>query len=520
MRSTTSPSTEPDPPLEIFVNHLALPLPDPQTPLTTLRCHGLAKLLDRMAVLDGRTLATDHPADPAAALARIATAAGLTGPDEPSEREEIRYVPSAAARERVGSGQDGTWPQSSASRHRKTLRRTPGAVFTFPLEEASAAEDALKVFTTDWSPTPAGCAVAVHPGHPLSDGLSAGHTSAFTGRYCRHPLTGDLLPVWTASWVAPEFGTGAVLVNPGHDATDLAFAREIGLPIRFALAPAGREEGPEHWPSPPVTDGGRAVRTGATDGLDATAAQAEYLRMAAARGLAAKHTDVGAGSFAVAVFASDGPHTVQWDSWRRTVSETGRGVPVRVSSSAVLAAVEPAARQADLCIVAPSSAAESELLALRLLLAEPHLGPLPQQAPDVVLVGPVVGQADGLAREVLELAVLTGADPRETLALKAQQTETAQRFLRTHAELVESTEETADEADTATLKAAAQIKAALRQRNIKQAFTHLYRMQKSLAKSQAPPSGALTAYEALAHVLAGLPGRRCATQLTRAWQLL
>ncbi|KIZ14371.1 hypothetical protein SNA_35320 [Streptomyces natalensis ATCC 27448] len=79
-------------------------------------------------------------------------------------------------------------------------------------------------------------------------GLPAGHTSAFTGRYCRHPLTGDLLPVWTASWVAPEFGTGAVLVNPGHDATDLAFAREVGLPVRFALLPAGREEAPEHWP--------------------------------------------------------------------------------------------------------------------------------------------------------------------------------------------------------------------------------------------------------------------------------
>jgi hypothetical protein len=501
------------------VNHLALPLSDPQAPLTTLRCQVLAGLLDRMAVRDGLSLATHDPADPAAALARITTAAALTGPDEPSEREEIRYVPTPAARDLVGSEQDGTWPQSSASRHRKALRRTTGAVFTFPLEDPQPAQDALQVFTTDWSPTPAGCAVAVHPGHPLSDGLPAGHTSAFTGRYCRHPLTGDLLPVWTASWVAPEFGTGAVLVNPGHDPTDLAFAREVGLPVRFALAPAGREEDPEHWPSPPLTGGGRAVRTGTTDGLDASAAQAQYLQTAASRGLADKHTDVGAGSFAVAVFAPDSPHTVHWDRRRRTVSATGHGVPVRVSSSAALAAVEPTARQADLCVVAPSSVAESELLALRLLLAEPHLGPLPRQAPDVVLVGPVAGHEDGLARDILELAVLTGADPRETLSLKAQQTETAERFLRTHAELVGSAEETAGEADKATLKAAVQMKSALRQRNIKLAFTHLYRMQKSLAKSQAPLSGALTVYEAFAHVLAGLPGRRTDAQLTRAWQL-
>ena len=88
-----------------------------------------------------------------------------------------------------------------------------------------------------------------------------------------------------------------------------------------------------------------------------------------------------------------------------------------------------------------------------------------------------------------------------------------------NAELVESAKETTGEADEATLKAAAQIKSALRQRNIKQAFTHLYRLQKSLAKSQGPLSGALTVYEALAHVLAGLPGRRTDTQLNHAWQL-
>ncbi|MFK8905683.1 hypothetical protein [Streptomyces sp. YS-3] len=502
------------------MNRLVLPLPDPRAPLTALRCRGLAGLLDRIAALDGHTPATTGPADPVAALARIVTAAGLTGPDEPLDGDELRYLPTPAARERVGSEQDGAWPQSTRSRHRRALRRTPGALFTFPLEDPETAGDALTIFTTDWSPTPAGCAVAVHRGHPLSAGLPVGRTSAFTGRYCRHPLTGDLLPVWTASWVAPEFGTGAVLVNPGHDATDLVFAREVGLPVRFALAPADGEEGPEHWPSPPVTGGGRAIRTGATDGLDAAEAQAEYLRTAMALGLADKHTDVGAGSFAVAAFVPEGPHTVQWDRERRTVSHAGHGIPVRVSPSAVLAVVDPTARQAELCVVAPSSTVESELLALRLLLAEPHLGPLPQQAPDVVLVGPVAGKGDGLTPDVLELAVLVGADPQETLSLKPQQTETAQRFLRTHTELLASPQETPGDADNGTLQAAAQIKSALRQRNVKQAFTHLYRLQKSLAKSQAPLSGALTVYETLAHALAGLPGRPTDAQLGRTWQLV
>jgi hypothetical protein len=85
-----------------------------------------------MAVRDGRTFVVRGPADPAAALARIATATALAGPDEPSEREGIRYVPTPAARDLVGSEQGGGWPQASASRHRKALRRTPGALFTLP----------------------------------------------------------------------------------------------------------------------------------------------------------------------------------------------------------------------------------------------------------------------------------------------------------------------------------------------------------------------------------------------------
>jgi len=42
--------------------------------------------------------------------------------------------------------------------------------------------------------------------------------------------------------VRPDFGSGAVLVNPAHDPADLAFGRAVGLPIRFGLAPADFDE--------------------------------------------------------------------------------------------------------------------------------------------------------------------------------------------------------------------------------------------------------------------------------------
>jgi leucyl-tRNA synthetase len=450
------------------VQNLLLPLSDPQTPLLEARCVGYARFIERLASADGdgndnAAAVVDVRGDAAAELSRSAEAAGLTD-------GEIRYVPSQAARERVGGEADGGWPQSVATRHRKAIRRTRGALLSFPPESADSAEAAIEVFTTDWSPTPAACAIAVHPGHPSSTGLPDGTDFAFTGRYCRHPLTGDLLPIWTAAWVKPEFGTGAVLVNPGHDAADLAFARKVGLPVRFALVPEDHDESGRDWVTPPVVKTGRAIRTGVADGLDYTAAQAEYFRILSSRGLAREYTDFGTGTFRLA--------------------------------SAVLAAVDPALRGAKLTVVAPSSAIESDLLALRLLLAEPGFDPAPAKAPEVVLVGAVTGKSDGIAQDVLELALLTGAAVHEVVALKPQQFETAQRFLEAHADLAAASVEPG-EADPATLKAAGQVGEFLRKRDVKQAFGQLYRLQKTLLKSE-PSSGDLAAYQALAWVVAGL----------------
>ncbi|MGW1143944.1 hypothetical protein ACWD6I_02545 [Streptomyces sp. NPDC002454] len=503
------------------MNHVVLSLSDHQPPAVTLRCRSHAAFVSRLAVAEGRRSVVLHGSDDAtAALRELATSAGVTGEGEPPAGGEVRYVPTCAARGRVGAARDGVWPQSVASRQNKALRRTSGALFGFPPEDPAATEAALEVFTTDWSPSPAACAVAVHPGHPLSSGLAAGRGAAFTGRYCRHPLTGDLLPIWTAAWVKPEFGTGAVLVNPGHDAADLAFAREVGLPVRFALAPAGHEEGPGHWLTPPLVKTGHAVRTGRTDGLDHAAAQSEYFRILSERGLARTHTDVGAGSFAVAVFDADGPDKVHWNQERNTIGTPGRdeGTPVRVTPAGVLAVLDPAVRRSDLVVVAPSSAIESDLLALRLLLAEPGLGHAPERAPDVLLTGTVTGRTDDVEADVLEVTVLTAAAAQETLSVKPQQLDTAQRFLAAHTALAGTADAPEGEADPAVLKAAAQVRTLLVRRDVKQAFTHLYRLQKTLAKGETPTSGSLAVYEALAWVALGLSGTRSRDRVDAVWQ--
>ncbi|HET8659243.1 MAG TPA: hypothetical protein VFM55_09625 [Micromonosporaceae bacterium] len=509
---------------------VVLPLVDPTSSAVAHRCHELAAFLVRLRCVEGQpSVLVEGAADPAAALAAVARVAVVAAPVQAEGGPgEVRYVPSPGARERVGEDRDGAWPASLASRQRKVVRRAPGAIFSFPLEWGPAGEQEapVEVFITDWSPSPAACALAVHAAHPVNPGVPLRDGVGFTGRYCRHPLTGDLLPVWVAPWVKPEFGTGAVLVNPGHDKVDLAFGRQVGMPIRFALGPAGYDGSPQSWPTPPVIKTGVAVRTGATDGLPFEEARVAYLRTLLARGLARTCTDYGMGPFRIAELRPDGvPGTetvvgVAWDERRGTVAAgpdaTGTA---RISVSPVLAAADPQVRGAtSVELVTPSTSVETDLLAARLLLAEPELSPQVEQVPVAHPVGTVAGQVAGVDPDTLRLTLLTAAAATETLPVKSQQVEAAQRFLEVHGKVagLVPTGETAMSPEVA--KAARQVKDLLQRRDTKQAFTHLYRLQKTVAKGAAVSRGDLGAYEVLSHVLAGAQVPLAGPALAEAWQ--
>jgi leucyl-tRNA synthetase len=499
-----------------------LVLTDPGSPEASLRCQALASLICRVQAMDGQSVRQiSAPADPTLAVTALAGAATVT-----SDNGELRYIPTRAARQLVAADGDGAWTASVASRHRKAVRRSAGALFTLPYEPdpalADPPADPLLVLITDWSPCPAACAVAVHPAHPASTGILAGERAAFTGRYCRHPLTGDLLPIWAADWVKPEFGTGAVLVNPGHDAMDLAFGRLVGLPIRFALAPRGFTGAPADWLQPPFIKSGVTVRTGQTDGLPYDQARAAYYDILAERGLAERYTDCGVGAFPVGVIGAIGAREadgqLHWDWSRRTVAAPDQpGEPVALTAARVLGAVEQAVREADLTVVAPSSQVESDVLALRLLLAEPGIRPAPRNAPDVLLVGnalPVKTQAAG---EALPLALLVSAGQLDTAAVKPQQVEQCEQFIKVHQQLA-GVRAAGPPATADVGRSASQIKSLLARRDPRQAFTHLYRLQKKLAKNDAVGDQDLARYLVLAYVIAGVTGPRSAQSLAQAWQ--
>jgi leucyl-tRNA synthetase len=489
-----------------------LVLRDPGSPEVHLRCEALGAFHYRVQVAEGRSAALiSGAAEPGSALSKLGASATLV-----QVGDEVLYAPTSPARDRVAAGEDGPWPKSVASRQLKRVRSSRGAIFDFPLEHPADRSDpdhhryqtgAISAFITDWTGMPGACALAVHPAHPLSPGLAPGQQAAFTGRHCRHPLTGDLLPIWVADWVKPEFGTGVVAVNPGHNRMDLAFSRQVGLPVRFALAPAGFDGSPATWLDPPFIRSGLAVRSGSADGLAYDQAGEAYLGTLAERGLAEPCIDFGLGTFRVARAEPDGPVKLGWDPGRRTVATDPTDDRLRLSPSSVLGAVEEPVREADLTVVAPSTLVETDLLAVRLLLAEPDIEPPVKRVPGVVVVGnvvPTTHEIHEVGFDVLRLALLVNGAALDTVSLKPQQVEPCRRFFEVHAELVGTARPEGRDASPEVDKAAGRVKDLLVRGDLKQAFTQLYRLQKGLAKSGSPGEQDFLRYLALAYVLAGV----------------
>jgi leucyl-tRNA synthetase len=60
-----------------------------------------------------------------------------------------------------------------------------------------------------------------------------------TGGQVINPFTGTAVPIWIADYVLYEYGTGAVMGVPAHDARDFQFAKQQNLPIQTVIIPPG-----------------------------------------------------------------------------------------------------------------------------------------------------------------------------------------------------------------------------------------------------------------------------------------
>jgi len=90
------------------------------------------------------------------------------------------------------------------------------------------------------------------------------------GLQARHPLTGELVPVWIANYVLMDYGSGAVMAVPAHDQRDYEFAKKYGLGIKQVVASSNDEAIDIDVAA--FTEKGVLINSGDFDGLDFTAA--------------------------------------------------------------------------------------------------------------------------------------------------------------------------------------------------------------------------------------------------------
>ncbi len=200
------------------------------------------------------------------------------------------------------------WPERVRTMQRNWIGRSEGAEIRFPLERGDGE---IAVFTTRPDTLFGVSFVSLAAEHPLVAPLVAGTpaeaaVSAFTARvratarterttgkegvatgvHCRHPLTGERLPVWVANFVLMDYGTGAVMGVPAHDQRDFDFARASGLPIRVVVQPPGERLDPAAMQA--AWEGrGTLVSSGEFDGLASEAAKGRITEQVTRRGLGA-----------------------------------------------------------------------------------------------------------------------------------------------------------------------------------------------------------------------------------------
>jgi leucyl-tRNA synthetase len=211
----------------------------------------------------------------------------------PVERRELEqwFLRITRYADELLAGLDGLdWPERVKIMQRNWIGRSEGAEVDFPLAEGGAR---IGVFTTRPDTIYGATAIVLAPEHPLVETLTTPEqrdevaayraqaerrteidrlatdrekTGVATGGHVVHPLTGAPLPVWVADFVLLTYGTGAVMLVPGHDERDFAFAQAHGLPVREVIRPAGaKAAAPAPYLGP-----GLMVNSGPCDGLVST----------------------------------------------------------------------------------------------------------------------------------------------------------------------------------------------------------------------------------------------------------
>src|SRR5215472_17266072 len=155
------------------------------------------------------------------------------------------------------------WPEKVRIMQRNWIGRSEGTEVDFGVENRP---EKIRVFTTRVDTIFGATSVQLAPEHPLVTALAATDSGLKkqvgdlieeqkkareagdvgeiekhgvpTGHFAINPYSGELVPIWVANYVLLEYGTGAIMSVPGHDARDFEFAKKYAIPIRRVIASA------------------------------------------------------------------------------------------------------------------------------------------------------------------------------------------------------------------------------------------------------------------------------------------
>ncbi len=158
------------------------------------------------------------------------------------------------------------WSDTTKTAQRNWIGRSTGAQVDFAIPTPDG-ERIATVFTTRVDTIFGATYLVLAPEHPLVDAVTTPEqraavdayreatarqdvvsrkidkekTGVFTGAYATNPATGAPVPVWIADYVLMEYGTGAIMAVPAHDARDLEFAERFALPVVQVVDGEGAE---------------------------------------------------------------------------------------------------------------------------------------------------------------------------------------------------------------------------------------------------------------------------------------
>ncbi len=160
------------------------------------------------------------------------------------------------------------WPERVRVMQKNWIGRSEGVEVDFPLEKS---DEVLDCFTTRVDTIYGATFIVIAADHPLAAGLIArggkeeegevfvAHARElrlqerekteftkegfFTGCYAVNPATGLKIPVFLASYVLMDYGTGVVMGVPAHDQRDFEFVKEspVEIPVAQVILPEGDE---------------------------------------------------------------------------------------------------------------------------------------------------------------------------------------------------------------------------------------------------------------------------------------